>query len=171
MWDLPGPGVELCLLSWQVDSSALSHQGSPWWVSFYSKTLHFPHLLFSTFTAQYMNMCRQLGVCNSLQSSIMFYNIYKVIWGFPSTLSMWLFAHQATWVKNPLQCRTCRRCGFNPWVKKIPWRRARQPTPVFLPGEYHGWWKLVDYSPWNHKESDTTEVTGHAHTLKSHNFL
>ena len=35
---------------------------------------------------------------------------------------------------------TCqsRRWGFNPWVGKIPWRRARQPTPVFLPGELHG---------------------------------
>ena len=29
----------------------------------------------------------------------------------------------------------CRRRGFNPWVGKIPWRRAWQPTPVFLPGE------------------------------------
>ena len=29
----------------------------------------------------------------------------------------------------------CRRCGFNPWVGKVPWRRAWQPTPVFLPGE------------------------------------
>ena len=29
----------------------------------------------------------------------------------------------------------CRRLGFNPWFRKIPWRRAWQPTPVFLPGE------------------------------------
>jgi len=28
--------------------------------------------------------------------------------------------------------------GFDPWVRKIPWRRAWQPTPVFLPGESHG---------------------------------
>ena len=32
----------------------------------------------------------------------------------------------------------CERCGFNPWVGKIPWRRRRQPTPVFLPGESYG---------------------------------
>ena len=32
----------------------------------------------------------------------------------------------------------CRRCRFNPWVRKPPWRRKRQPTPVFLPGESHG---------------------------------
>ena len=41
-------------------------------------------------------------------------------------------------VKNPLSCRTHRRHGFNPWVRKIPWRRKWQPTPVFLPGESHG---------------------------------
>ena len=32
-------------------------------------------------------------------------------------------------------CRRCKRCGFNPWVGKSPWRRALQPTPVFLPGD------------------------------------
>ena len=36
------------------------------------------------------------------------------------------------------QCRRCRRRRFNPWVGKIPWRRAQQPTLVFLPGESHG---------------------------------
>ena len=42
-------------------------------------------------------------------------------------------------------------------VGKIPWRRAWQPTPVFLPGEFHGQRRLVGYSPQGHKESDTTE--------------
>ena len=45
--------------------------------------------------------------------------------------------------------------GFNPWVRKIPWRRAWQPTPVFLPGESHGQRSLVGYNPWDHKELDT----------------
>ena len=44
-------------------------------------------------------------------------------------------------------CRRRKRCGFYPWVGKIPWRRARQPTPVFLPGESHGRKSLVGYSP------------------------
>ena len=39
----------------------------------------------------------------------------------------------------------------------ILWRRRWQPIPVFLPGESHGWRTLVGYSPWGHKESDTTE--------------
>ena len=44
----------------------------------------------------------------------------------------------------------------NPSVRKIPWRRTWQPTPVFLPGESHGWRSLVGYiySPWGHRESD-----------------
>ena len=57
------------------------------------------------------------------------------------------------------QYRRHKRCGFDPWVRKIPWMREWLPTPVFLPGESHGHRSLVDYSPQGHKESDTTEVT------------
>ena len=42
-------------------------------------------------------------------------------------------------------------------VRKIPWRREWQPTTVFLPGELHGQKSQVGYSPWGHKELDTTE--------------
>ena len=55
---------------------------------------------------------------------------------------------------------------FNPWVRKIPWRRKWQTilefsrkTPVFLPGESYGQRSLVGYNPWGRKELDTTEVT------------
>ena len=44
------------------------------------------------------------------------------------------------------------------------WRRAWQPTPVFLPGEFHGQRSLVGYSLWGHKESDMTEPLTHTHT-------
>ena len=40
--------------------------------------------------------------------------------------------------ESACQCRRCKRCGFDPWVGKIPWRRTWQPTPVVLPGESHG---------------------------------
>ena len=66
-----------------------------------------------------------------------------------------------------LQCRgqrKCRRHGFDPWVKKIPWRRPRQPTPVFLPGESHGQRSLAGYSPQGLKELDTTEATELSHS-------
>ena len=43
--------------------------------------------------------------------------------------------------------RRSKRCRFYPWVGKIPWRRAWQPTPVFLPGESHGQRSLAGYSP------------------------
>ena len=54
-------------------------------------------------------------------------------------------------------CLQCGRPGFDPWVRKIPWRRKWHPTPVLLPGKFHGWRSLVGYSPWGRKESDTTE--------------
>ena len=56
-------------------------------------------------------------------------------------------------------CLQCRRRGFDPWVGKIPWRRAWQPTPVFLPGESHGQRSLAGYRPYGRTESDTPEVT------------
>ena len=55
------------------------------------------------------------------------------------------------------QCRRCKKSRFNPWVGKIPWRRAWQPTPVFLPGESYGQRSLAGYSPWGCKESEMTE--------------
>ena len=61
-------------------------------------------------------------------------------------------------VKNPFANEGDKRnCGFHPWVRKIPWRRAWQPIPVLLPGESHGQRRLVGYNPRGGKESDTTE--------------
>ena len=62
-----------------------------------------------------------------------------------------------------LQGRRGRRCGFDPWVGKIPCRRAWRPTPLFLPRESHGQRSLKGYSPWGCKELDMTEHT-HTHT-------
>ena len=50
-------------------------------------------------------------------------------------------------------------------VREIPWRRAWQPTPVFLPGESHGQRGLAGYSPWGRRESDTAKATEHAHIM------
>ena len=54
--------------------------------------------------------------------------------------------------------------GSIPGSGRSPWRRAWQPTPVFLPGESHGRGSLVGYSPSGHKESDMTEATWHTYT-------
>ena len=57
------------------------------------------------------------------------------------------------------QCRRLKRCRFHLWVGKIPWRRAWQPTPVFLSGESRRQRSLVGCSLWGHKKLDTTELT------------
>ena len=72
--------------------------------------------------------------------------------GFPSGLV----------VKNPLQCRGRR---FNPWLRKIPWRRSWLAALVFLPGESHGQRSMAGYSPWGHKELDMTEQ------LSTHKYI
>ena len=56
-------------------------------------------------------------------------------------------------------CRRHKKHGFDPWVGKIPWRKAWQPTPVFLPRESHEQKSLVGYSPQGSTEIDTTKVT------------
>ena len=63
----------------------------------------------------------------------------------------------AQMVKNP-------PVMWETWVRsrvgKIPWRGKWQPTPVFFPGESHGWKSLEGYSPRGHKEADMTEQLG-----------
>ena len=55
------------------------------------------------------------------------------------------------------QCRRCQRCRFNLQVGKIPWRRKWQPTPVFLPGKFHGQRNLAGVA----KELDMTQGLNH----------
>ena len=63
----------------------------------------------------------------------------------------------------PRWCRRCRRLGFDPWVRKISWRRKWQPTPLFWLGEFHRQRRWAGHSPRGYKESDTTE------RLRAHN--
>ena len=60
--------------------------------------------------------------------------------------------------------RVVERWGFDPQVRKIPWRRKCQPTPVLLPGKSHERRSQVGYSPWGRKESDTTERLHFTHS-------
>ena len=69
-----------------------------------------------------------------------------------------LFVIQATLVAHQERtCLQCRRCGLNPWVRKIPWRKKWQLTPVFMPGKSYCQRSLVGYSSWGCKESDMTQ--------------
>ena len=64
--------------------------------------------------------------------------------------------------ESTCQSRRHKRSGFDPWVGKIPWRRASQSTPGFSPGEFHGQKSLVGYTVHRIAQStelDTTEVT------------
>ena len=75
--------------------------------------------------------------------------LIQLHWGFPGGI---------TGKVSTCQCRRSKRQqGFNLWVKKIPWSRKWCPTPVFLPGKFHGQRSLVGYSPWGHKELGTIE--------------
>ena len=80
----------------------------------------------------------------------------SIVWGLPGQ-------HRGR--ESTCRCRRRKRCIFHPRVGKVPWRRAWQPTPVFLPGESHGQRSLAGYSPRSRKESDMTEVTEHTDTL------
>ena len=66
-------------------------------------------------------------------------------------------------VKNSPAMQEMERHRFDPWVGKNPWRRAWQPTPVFLTGESYGQKSLLGYSPQGCKESDMTEVNENKH--------
>ena len=69
------------------------------------------------------------------------------------------FADGASGKEPGCQCRRQKRHMFDPWVRKIPWRRAWQPTLVFLPRESNGQRRLAGYGPYSRKELDTTEMT------------
>ena len=84
-----------------------------------------------------------LCCCKSFLSGFLFQSLPSNS-GFPGVTSH----------KEPTcQCRRHKRCGFDPWVSKIPWRRAWEPTSIFLSGESHGQRSLVGYSPWGHTET------------------
>ena len=80
------------------------------------------------------------------KSELCFHRLCDLVWGFPG----------GSVVKNlPAIARDVKKPRFNLWVGKIPWRKKWQPTPVFLPREFHGQRSLVGYSPLTRKELDT----------------
>ena len=95
-------------------------------------------------------------------SLVAFIFSYKVKERFPNRLYVGL----PWWLSGKESVCQCRRAEFNSWVQKIPWKRKRQPTPVFLPGKSHGQRSLAGYSPWGRKRvgqdlvSEQQEQTG-----------
>ena len=114
----------------------LSHQGSP-------RTLEWVAYLFSRESSWPRN---QTGVSCIAGRFFPNWAIREAIYALSISVYMYYISlyKVAQWWWIHLQCR---RPGFDPWVGKIPWRRAWQPTPVFLPGESHGQRSLEGYSP------------------------
>ena len=81
------------------------------------------------------------------------------ILGFQNVRSSKIWASSGSSVKNLPALQEPQKMQCNPWVRKTPWRRAWQLTPVFLPGESHGQRSLAGYSPKSHQESNMTELT------------
>ena len=88
--------------------------------------------------------------------------IYK---RFPFFKDIYIYPSQVVLlVKNLPANAGDKRCGFDPWVGKIPWRRKWQCTPVLLSGESRGQRSLAVYSPQGHKESDRLkQLSRHAY--------
>ena len=90
-------------------------------------------------------------------------------------LPLFFFSHPlwSSVVKNPpANVGDTGNLSWIPWVMKIPWRKKWQPTPVFLPGKSHGERSMVGYSPWGHKESNTTQqLSTYTHPLNEASFL
>ena len=82
---------------------------------------------------------------------------------FPSVITTLGLLRWCSGKESACQCRRHKRCGFNPWIGKIPWNRKWQPTPALLPGKFHGQRSLVGYSPWDCKELDMIEHTDKMH--------
>ena len=102
----------------------------------------------------------QVSICScSFGSCDLFNNQHRLLGGFPGG---------ASGKESTYQCRRSKKSGFTPWVRKIPWSRKWQTTPVFLPGKFHGQRSLVGYGPWGSRELDLTEhvcmhVRAHTH--------
>ena len=96
------------------------------------------------------------------KGSICKYREGKVIWsnylrkislvGIGKTTKWWHSGEEST-----CQYKRCRRCRFDPWVGKIPWKRKCLPTLVYLPGKSEGQRSLAGYSSWSCKELNTTD--------------
>ena len=103
-----------------------------------------------TFTSV-LHCCSFIPPCNPLPSLAAKFPVYFLeAFTFVDYFFPW-------WVRWLRICLQCRRPRFDPWIRKIPWRREWQSSPVFLPGESHGQRSLVGYSPWGHKELDRAE--------------
>ena len=89
----------------------------------------------------HLSLCKFIYICHIYIPSIPFTPHLPCIWP-----PRW---HSGK--ESGFQCRRCKRCRFDPWVEKIPWRRKWQHPPVFWPGKFHGQRSLGGYSSWGRR--------------------
>ena len=88
-------------------------------------------------------------------------------------LDLWVYKYEelSRWLsgrESDCQCMNHRRHEFDPWLRKIPWRRKWHPSPVVLPGKAHGQRSLAGCSPWCHKRVTWLSTHAHIHTYIQH---
>ena len=93
-------------------------------------------------------ICQLLKKYGVVENSLRLGSLWMPLLHSPTTLLMQVGIWALLW---------CRRPWFDPWVRKIPWRKEWLSTLAFLPGEFHGQRSLVGYKPWGCKKLDTTE--------------
>ena len=149
--DLPNLGIKPRSPALQVDSLLLSHLGN----SARTASLFFNRSVMSDSLQSHELQHARLPCClpspwvfsDSCPLSQWCHTLFDRVWQMClSSLQMAQF-HSFFMVEQ----------YFIVYIRKIPWRRKWQPTPVLLPGKSHGQRSLANYSPWDRKESDTTE--------------
>ena len=153
----------LFIYSWPISSGSCSRREGlashfPWEhpVTLSRKTYHTAHPSFLNGRTFQFPECKD-------NISLLFYifNTYLSVWlCWVLVVACELLGLRWSLSSKESTCQ-CRRRKFNPWVRKIPWRRKWQPTPVFLPGQFHGQRSLASYNPWGRR-------VGHGLRLNHH---
>ena len=123
---------------------------------------------------------RQIWIWCYIVEFFFFFFFFCICPPLPTSKEAILTSGMSDWSGLVIPRSNCslNRCRLSPWVRKIPWRRGWQPTPVFLSGESHGQRGLAGHSSEHHKESDTakrlstqTAVTGLPDLLRLFAYL
>ena len=124
----------------------------------FSNTQHFKGHFQNTQTVLFLVYSSFLHLYNLLSPSFSWH--FKISSFYYAVVKIW-------WFRRWRICLQCMRPGFYSWVRKIPWRRNWQPTPVFLPGEFQGQRILAGYSLWDRMTEELTHFQlKYGHHLK-----